>query len=215
MARRSTKAANGDDHQAVLPIDGLPARVEPSYGDLADEVRRAARGLASYHALVRRAILAGRKKGLSNKRIARELDCAASHVGRVIDAQLFRQKVAQARPEFPLERVSDSNWESLARMPEPHAYELLDAAVDETVEGLKRRQRELGTSSAQDYRRRSRGQWAGGAESHQDLVLRLADWVGLTELMLPGVESRRRARALIRYEHALSAERVAMAPDAA
>ena len=196
MAQRSSKAPNGGYSPAELPIDGLPARVEPSYRNLRDKVFQARKAVTSYHALVRKAILAGRKEGYSNKRIAGELGCDASHVGRVIDSQLFRQKVAQARPEFPLESVSDSNWERLARTPEANAYELLDAAVGATVEGLRRLQRKLGTSPARDYRRRSRCQLAGGAESHEERVARYA-------------------RALIRFEPAVSAgEGVAMAPHA-
>ena len=62
MARRSSKSVRYDDDLVELPIDGLPARVEPSYFDLRGRVVQARKDLTSYHALVRKPILAGRKE---------------------------------------------------------------------------------------------------------------------------------------------------------
>jgi hypothetical protein len=73
------------------------------------------------------------RKSLKNRKIACDLDCAPSHVGRVIHAHLCREEVARRRPDFPIHRISESKWEILARAPQMHADELLDAALTESV----------------------------------------------------------------------------------
>jgi hypothetical protein len=56
--------------------------------------------------------------------------------------------VARRRPDFPIHRISESKREILARAPETQLDELLDAALTESVEGLRRRARALGPSGA-------------------------------------------------------------------
>ncbi len=218
MARRSSRSVLYDDDRFGLPFDGIPARVqvEPRYPDLVGEVIRARRGLASYDALVRKAILAGRKEGCTNKGIARDLGCVPSHVGRVIKAHLLMGEVARRRPDFPIHRICDSKWQILAGASEAQMDELLEAALVESVEGLRQQERNRRPSGAQAYRDRSRRQAAGAVESPHDRVLRIADETGLSRFISEGADRAGLARALIRYEHAVSVagEGVAMATDA-